>query len=133
MRHNISSGLPMEQQIGYSRAVHVDGTLYVSATAPVDDQGKVVGGTTYEQAQYAFRKVEAVLSRAGYTRTDAVMVRVYLVDGADFGQAMQAYSEAFGAAKAALTVLNVLPFGLPGMLLEVELTAVLENPGADQT
>ncbi|WP_318219056.1 Rid family hydrolase [Streptomyces sp. SCL15-6] len=133
MRHNFSSGLPMEGQIGYSRAVRMDDTLYVSGTAPVDDHGKVVGGTTYEQARYAFRKVEAVLSRAGYTRTDAVMVRVYLVDGADFGQAMQAYSEAFGAANAAMTVLNVLPFGLPGMLLEVELTAVRDNPGADRT
>ncbi|MEV5492907.1 Rid family hydrolase [Streptomyces bobili] len=133
MRHNISSGLPMEEQIGYSRAVRVDGTLYVSATAPVDDDGQVVGGTTYEQARYVFRKIDAVLSRAGYTRADAVMVRVYLVDGADFGQAMRAYSEAFGVAKAAITVLNVLPFSLSGMLLEAELTAVRENPGADGT
>lgn len=51
MRHNISSGLPMEEQIGYCRAVRVNDTLDVSGTAPVDDDGKVVGGTTYEQAR----------------------------------------------------------------------------------
>ncbi|MCX5096926.1 Rid family hydrolase [Streptomyces sp. NPDC059837] len=132
MRHHISSGLPMEERIGYSRAVRVDSTLYVSGTAPVDTDGKVVGQDTYEQAQYAFEKVDAVLGQAGYTRADAVMVRIYLADGADFEQAMRAYSEAYGAAKPAISVLNVLPFGLPGMLLEVELTAVRDDRGAER-
>ncbi|MGW7646284.1 Rid family hydrolase [Streptomyces bobili] len=127
MRHNISSGLPMEEQIGYSRAVRADDTLYVSGTAPVNDDGKVVGETTYEQARFAFDRVDTVLAQAGYTRADAVMVRVYLVEGADFAQAMRAYTEAFGPAMPAITVLNVLPFSLPAMLLEVELTAVHES------
>lgn len=122
----------MEERIGYSRAVRVDSTLYVSGTAPVDTDGKVVGQDTYEQAQYAFEKVDAVLGQAGYTRADAVMVRIYLADGADFEQAMRAYSEAYGAAKPAISVLNVLPFGLPGMLLEVELTAVRDDRGAER-
>jgi enamine deaminase RidA (YjgF/YER057c/UK114 family) len=122
----------MEERIGYSRAVRVDSTLYVSGTAPVDTDGKVVGQDTYEQAQYAFEKVDAVLGQAGYTRADAVMVRIYLADGADFEQAMRAYSEAYGAAKPAISVLNVLPFGLPGMLLEVELTAVRDDRRAER-
>lgn len=122
----------MEERIGYSRAVRVDSTLYVSGTAPVDTDGKVVGQDTYEQARYAFEKVDAVLGQAGYTRADAVMVRIYLADGADFEQAMRAYSEAYGAAKPAISVLNVLPFGLPGMLLEVELTAVRDDRRAER-
>jgi enamine deaminase RidA (YjgF/YER057c/UK114 family) len=122
----------MEERIGYSRAVRVDSTLYVSGTAPVDTDAKVVGQDTYEQARYAFEKVDAVLGQAGYTRADAVMVRIYLADGADFEQAMRAYSEAYGAAKPAISVLNVLPFGLPGMLLEVELTAVRDDRRAER-
>lgn len=133
MRHNISSGLPMEERIGYSRAVRVGNTLYVSGTAPVDGGGKVVGEDSYEQAKYVFEKIDAVLAQAGYTRADAVMVRVYLVTGADFTEAMRAYSEVFGAVKPAITVVNVLPFSLPDMLLEAELTAVRDDHRGDQT
>jgi enamine deaminase RidA (YjgF/YER057c/UK114 family) len=53
MRKTFGTGSVWEQNLGYSRAVQVDNTLYISATAASGEEG-VVGGDFYTQTRYIF-------------------------------------------------------------------------------
>ena len=75
---------------GIADAVWVGDTLYVSGqlpspTKPADraTNTPAVWGTTTEQADSAFQKVEAALKAQGLGMGDVVMMRVYMVAGAD--------------------------------------------------
>ncbi|AOU99799.1 hypothetical protein BI364_15355 [Acidihalobacter yilgarnensis] len=123
MRKLYTSGSSWEQSIGYSRAVQVGETLYVSATAASGPDGKIVGGDLYAQTQYILQKLGKVLAEAGFGFEDVVQSRLYVTDIAQWQEAGRAHGEVFGEIRPALTLLHVLPFLDPEMLVEVEITA----------
>lgn len=123
MRTEHSSGLAIEEQFGYSRAVSTGDVLYTSATAPVDASLTVVGDDAYYQATYVFSKLRPVINEAGYQLADVVHARVYLVDTDDLADVGRAFHDTFTPRRPALTVVHVQPYSLPGLRLEIELTA----------
>ena len=60
-----SSGSAWENKLGYSRAVQVGDTLYISATSAAAADGSVTGDL-YEQTRFALEKLGAVLAEAGF-------------------------------------------------------------------
>ena len=123
---------------GIADAVWVGDTLYVSGqlpspTKPADraTNTPAVWGTTTEQADSAFQKVEAALKAQGLGMGDVVMMRVYMVAGADgkldFQGMNAAYNKYFGTAtqpnKPARTTVQVAALVTAGALLEVEVQA----------
>ena len=56
MRKTFGTGSVWEQNLGYSRAVQVDNTLYISATAASGENG-IVGEDFYTQTQYILQKL----------------------------------------------------------------------------
>jgi enamine deaminase RidA (YjgF/YER057c/UK114 family) len=123
MRKLHSSGSSYEQTLGYSRAVQVDDMLFVSATAAGGPDGKIVGDDLYSQTRYILQKLEGVLQEAGFALADVVQSRLYVTDVAKWQEAGRAHGEVFGDIRPALTLLHVLPFVDPAMLVEVEITA----------
>ncbi len=123
MRKLHSSGSSYEQTLGYSRAVQVDDMLFVSATAAGGPDGKIVGDDLYSQTRYILQKLEGVLAggriRSGRRRAKPALV----TDVSQWQEAGRAHGEAFGDIRPALTLLHVLPFVDPAMLVEVEITA----------
>jgi enamine deaminase RidA (YjgF/YER057c/UK114 family) len=101
----------------------VGDVLYTSATAPVDEHLTVVGDDAYAQALYVFAKLRPVLDEAGFKITDVVHARIYLVDTGDLVALGSAFRETFAPARPALSVVHVEPYSLPGLRLEIELTA----------
>jgi len=65
MRSLCSSGSDWENKLGYSRAVQVGETLYISATSAAGADGSVTGDL-YEQTRFALEKLGAVLADAGF-------------------------------------------------------------------
>ena len=63
MRKTFGTGSVWEQTLGYSRAVQVDNTLYISATAASGEDG-IVGEDFYTQTQYILQKLGKVLADA---------------------------------------------------------------------
>jgi hypothetical protein len=58
MRKNFLSGVKYEEMLGYSRAVKVGNTLYVSGTAGF--VGDRIASNTYAQARHAMKKIVKV-------------------------------------------------------------------------
>ena len=117
-----SSGSSWEHTLGYSRAVQVGDTLYISATSAAGADGSVTGDL-YEQTRFALEKLGSVLAEAGFAYGDVVQSKLYITDIANWQEAGRAHGEVFADIRPALTLLHVLPFLDPAMLVEVELVA----------
>lgn len=125
-RKLISSGSPFEPKIGFSRAVHVGNTIYVSGTVAWGDDGKLVGpGDVYAQAKQAIRNIENALAQAGASLTDIVRTRIFVTDISRLDEAARAHGEAFGEIRPAATMVEVSRLADPEMLIEIEAVAVV--------
>jgi enamine deaminase RidA (YjgF/YER057c/UK114 family) len=125
-RRRVSSNSPYEDVIGFSRAVRVGDTVYVSGTVAWGEDGKLVGeGDVYAQARQTLRNIERALAEAGATMRDVVRTRIYLTDMRCWEEAARAHAEAFAEVKPAASLLEVSGLAESAMLVEIEAVAVV--------
>lgn len=123
-RKNVNTGSPWEQKIGYSRAVRVGTTVHVSATAGLDDAGTgIAKGDAYNQARKALAWIQGALFKSGSDAKDVVHTRIYLKRVEDWEAVAKAHLETFKDIKPATTIVQVLGFINPDILVEIEATA----------
>jgi len=123
---------------GIATGVWVGDTYYLSGQLPSPSKPAdratntpAVWGSTTEQADNAFQKIDAALKEQGLGMGDVVMMRVYMVAGPDgkldFQGMNAAYNKYFGTAsqpnKPARTTVQVAALVTQGALLEVEVQA----------
>ena len=125
-RRRVSSNSPYEDVIGFSRAVRVGDTVYVSGTVAWGEDGKLVGeGVVYAQARQTLRNIERALAEAGATMRDVVRTRIYLTDIERWEEAARAHAEAFAEVKPVSSMLEVSRLAAAAMLVEIEAVAVV--------
>ena len=126
MRQNVSSNSPFEPLVGFSRAVRMGNTVYVSGTAPWGADGKIIEGDAYAQAKQCIANIEAALIKAGASLRDVVRTRIYVVDMDQQDGVSRAHREAFADVMPAATLVEVSRLATPEMLVEIEADAVIE-------
>jgi enamine deaminase RidA (YjgF/YER057c/UK114 family) len=125
-RQLISSGSPLEPEIGFSRAVRVGDYISVAGTAPIAATGGTSSpGDVYGQTRRCLEIVEKALSDAGASLKNVTRTRVMLTDMARWRDAARAHGEYFSEARPACTFVQVSGFIDPTWLVEVEADAVV--------
>lgn len=125
-RQNISTGAPWESIVGYCRAVRVGSHVAVSGTAPVGDNGEVVGvGDAYVQAQRCIEIIEKALNDAGSGLGDVVRTRMFVTDISQWEAIGRAHGEAFGDIRPATAMVEVSQLIDPDMIVEIEADAII--------
>jgi enamine deaminase RidA (YjgF/YER057c/UK114 family) len=126
-RLNISSGAKWEDIVGYSRAVRIDNFVEVAGTTSVDENGNVIGANDpYQQTKYTLQKIEKALRQAGATLRDVIRTRVYVTDISRWEEIGRAHGEFFREIKPASSMIEVSKLISPELLVEIEVTAVIE-------
>ncbi|MEV8535453.1 RidA family protein [Streptomyces sp. NPDC051211] len=126
-RQIVSSGSPLEPQIGFSRAVRVGGYVAVAGTAPIGDDGSTVApGSVYGQTVRCLDIAERALQEAGASVEDVVRTRIMLTDVTQWKEAARAHGERFAAVRPVCTFVEVSRFIEADWLVEVEVDAVLD-------
>ncbi len=132
MRQHISSGLPYELILGYSRAVRVDHLVFVSGTTPNWPDGKV-NPDPVVQVRRCFEIVEKALMEAGGSLADVVRTRIYLVDPRDSYAVEKVHGELFTEVRPANTTIVVAALLNPAWKVEIEVDAVIGTLDREHT
>ena len=125
-RINVSSGSPLEPQIGFSRAVRVGAHIAVAGTAPIAAGGGTAAvGDVHGQTIRCIEIIRKALEDAGAGIGDVVRTRVMLTDIATWREAARAHGEVFGDIRPVCTFVEVKGFVDPEWLVELEADAVV--------
>jgi 2-iminobutanoate/2-iminopropanoate deaminase len=115
---------------GFSQVVVASGarTVFISGQTAWDANKHIVGRSLGEQIRQALSNVRAAVEAAGGNLRDVVSLRIYIVQHAEqnleaVGSALR---EVFTTHPPASTWIGVPFLAVPGFLVEIEATAVLE-------
>lgn len=125
-RRRVPTSAPWAEKVGYSRAIRVGDTIYVSGTAPLTDDGSIAHpGDVYGQAKRSLELIVAALGEAGARPEHVVRTRLYVRDAASWEDVGRAHGEVLGHARPATTLVEVSGFIDPEILVEIEAIAVV--------
>lgn len=123
-RVNISSGSSFEKAYGYSRAVKVGDTVYVSGTVGFDYQTGACDPDPAKQVRQIIRNMEPALAKAGASVKDIVQTTVYVTSAEIFATIGPTLAEIFGGAPPTSAAL-VVQFPVPHAKVEIAAIAVV--------
>ena len=127
-RVTISSGAQWEEIVGYSRAVRIGNVVEVAGTTAVDEEGAVVGvNDPGAQTRFILQKIEKALSQAGATLQDVIRTRIFVTDISRWEEVGRAHGDFFRTIKPVATMVEVKALISPELLVEIEVSAVLDQ------
>jgi enamine deaminase RidA (YjgF/YER057c/UK114 family) len=112
---------------GFSHVAIASGTtVHLAGQVALDRQFGIVGGDDLgEQTKAAMQNVELALRAAGVGWDDVVRRTIYTLHPTEYGTITAAIDEVTGGAEhPAQTIVGVTGLAVPGLLIEIECTAV---------
>jgi len=124
----VRTGTKWEPLVGYCRAVRVGPHVAVSGSAPVDEDGQLVGpNDPYLQARRCIEIIAAALEEAGAGLQHVVRTRMFVTDISRWEEIAKAHQEAFADITPATSMVEVSRLIGDGMLVEIEADAIVDD------
>ena len=117
-----SLGMPWEKEYGYSQAIKVEDTIYVSGQVGHDDKGNIQGQGNMEiQMLQAYANIKKVLAQYGATMDNVVDEVLFVTDmDAAFSARIKCKQEVFsGNPLLASTIVQIQRLAFPELLVEI--------------
>ena len=117
-----SLGMSWEKEYGYSQAVKVDNTIYVSGQVGHDDKGNIQGQGNMEiQMRQAYANIKKVLAQYGATMDNVVAEVLFVTDmDAAFSARIKCKQEVFsGNPVLASTIVQIQRLAFPELMVEI--------------
>ncbi len=111
----------------YVRTVRSGPFVFVSGTTSLDAKGRVQGRDAGQQTTITMRKIVAGLKSAGARLDDLTRLTIFVTDIRDMAAVSRALSKALKGSVVASTLVAVSALAVPGLLVEIESTAVVER------
>lgn len=111
----------------YVRTIRSGPFVFVSGTTSLDSKGRVRGKNAAEQTTITIRKIEAGLKSAGARLADLARTTIYVTDIRDMGDVSKALGKTLKGSVVTSTLVAVSALAVPGLLVEIEATAVVER------
>jgi len=121
-RTNLSSESDYEPEVGYSRAVRTGPLIAVAGTTGHGDD-------IAEQTRNALRRIESALHDLGAAMSDVIRTRIFVTDISQWREVGAVHAEFFGGIRPAATMVEVAALIEPGLLVEIEADAYVDNSG----
>ena len=118
--------MPWEQEYGYSQAVEVGDTIYLSGQVSHDDKGNIVGlGDMEMQMRQAYANVQKVLAQYGSTMANIVDEVLFVTDmETAFAAAVKCRHAVFsGTPVVASTIVQIQRLAFPEFMIEIRCVA----------
>jgi len=123
-RRLVSSGGPWEATAGYSRAIAVGDSCWVSGTTDAGPDGRSLNpGDLAAQTRAVIAIIETALVGAGFTLEDVVRTRMFVTDLAVYEEVLAVHGAVFGSIRPAATLVEVSALMDPSLLIEIEADA----------
>ena len=125
-----SLGMPWEKEYGYSQAVKVGDTIYISGQVSHDDEGKIVGrGDMEAQMRQAYANIQKMLEQYGATMDNVIDEVLFVTDmNTAFAAAVKCREEVFsGQPVVASTIVQIQRLVFPDLMIEIKCVAKLES------
>ena len=127
-RQLISTGSPMEQEAGYSRAVVEGDWCFISGTTGYDYKSMTMPESLADQAHQCFATIAETLEQAGFAMTDIVRIRYFVTSRAHADEAFPIFGHYLGAIRPAATLI-ICALLREEMKIEIEVTARRQSGG----
>lgn len=111
----------------YVRTVRSGPFVFVSGTTSLNAKGQVQGKNAAEQTTITVAKIEAGLKSAGARLADLTRTTIYVTDIRDMTAVSKALGKALKGSVVTSTLVAVSALAVPGLLVEIEATAVVER------
>ena len=121
-----SFGMPWEKEYGYSQAVKVGDTIYLSGQVSHDDSGNIVGLRDMEaQMRQAYANIHKLLAQYGATMDNIVDEILFVTDmNTAFAAAVKCREEIFfGTPVVASTIVQIQRLAFPELMIEIKCVA----------
>lgn len=114
------------ESMHFSQAVKVNNMIWVSGQVGINEQFETGKGIE-EQTRMAFLNLKHVLEEAGASLADIVELVTYHINMNEMQQFSKIKTEFIPADYPAWTAVGVNELVLPGLLIEIRATAIINN------
>lgn len=132
-KHNYNYSEWTKERFSEVVTVSGPGRMIFLAGVGAEDENGTIGTVLYPgdflgQCRYAFDKIKRTLARHRATVADIVKIVTYVTDIRSAGDYFKCLTEALGdAPRPAHTFLNINQLAHPGMLVEIDVTAIVNR------